>query len=176
MGRSGKKDDYLVVGKVTRPRGLRGEVKVLPITDDPYRYNDLKAVYVRIGGTLKKILVESASVNGTQVFIKLNSFDSVEEAESLRGKLLFVPRKNAVKLDRDSYYYFDLLGCSVKTPDGEVIGKVYDILNAGSCDVYCVRSMGENRKEYLVPAVRDVVKEIDMGEKKIVIEPIEGLF
>jgi 16S rRNA processing protein RimM len=171
----GKSDDYLIIGQVTKPSGIKGEVKVFPITDDPGRYHSLSAVYLRSSGSYRKVLVDSARVTGRKVWVKLSSFDSVEEAERLRGEFLYVARKDAVTLARGSHYYYDILGCTVETLDGAVIGKVYDIQNTGSCDVYCVQSADEGKREHLIPAVKDVVKKIVVGQKRIVIDAIEGL-
>ena len=171
----GKKGDYLIVGRVTKPSGTRGEVKVLPITDDPGRFRKLSAVYVQDGDIYRKIPVERSSVNGDRVVVKLKGCDSVEDARNFREMLLYVTRKRAAKIAKGSYYHYDIQGCRVETLEGEVIGEVYDIQNAGSCDVYCVRSRQSNGREYLIPAVKDVVKQIDIGKKRIVIEALEGL-
>jgi len=170
-----KKDDYLIVGRITKPSGIKGEVKVLPITDGPGRYRKLSAVYIESGGTYRKLAIEKTRVNGGRVVLKFSGCSSIEDAELLRDELLFVTRKKAVKIPKGSYYYYDILGCTVTTLEGAVVGEVYDIQNAGSCDVYCVRSPGERSREFMIPAIRDVVKKIDVGEKKIVIETLEGL-
>ena len=170
-----KKDDYLIVGRITKPFGLKGEVKVLPITDDPGRYHKLSAVYIESGGSYRKLTIETTRVNGRRVVLKFSGCGSVEDAELLRDELLYVTRKNAVKIPKGSYYYYDILGSTVTTLEGEVVGEVYDIQNAGSCDVYFVRSTDKKSREFIIPALKDVVKKIDVGEKKIVIEALEGL-
>ncbi|MCK5569376.1 MAG: 16S rRNA processing protein RimM, partial [Spirochaetes bacterium] len=78
--------------------------------------------------------------------------------------------------DDSSYYYYDLIGCSVRTLSGDILGDVYNIQNTGSCDIYFVRSQDEGKKELLVPAISQVIKKIDIAEKEIIIEVIDGLF
>ena len=171
-----KKDDYLIIGRITKPSGLKGEVRVLPITDDTERFSRLSSVYIQSGGKYKELLVEKAGIGPKRVVLKFGGIESVEDAETLRDELIYVPRRDAVKLPDGSYYHYDIVGCTVTTLEGETVGEVYDILNAGSCDVYCVRSPKEGGTEFFVPAISDVVKKIDVGEKKITIEAIEGLF
>ena len=167
--------EYLIVGKITKPFGIRGEVKVLPITDDPLRYAALKTVYIGGESRKTKTALEYAKVGGRFVVARFEGCSTVEDAERLRGELLYVTRDEAVPLEEGSYYHYDLNGCTVETVSGETVGMVYDIQNRGSCDVYSVRSE-EDGTEYFIPAIRDVVKEIDTANKRIVIEPVEGLF
>ena len=94
--------------------------------------------------------------------------------EPFREKLFYVTRRQAIELDEGSYYYYDILNCTVKGLNGEIIGKVFDIQNAGSCDVYFVRSLYE-KQEYQIPAISDVIKSIDISQKEIVIDVIDGL-
>jgi 16S rRNA processing protein RimM len=161
------------VGKITRPFGIKGEVRVLPITDDPARYVDMNAVY--IGGHKRRVALEYAKVGNRYVIVKLEGCDAVEDADRLRDELLYVTRDEAATLEEGSYYYYDLNGCTVETAEGKTIGTVFDIQNTGSCDIYFVRSEADGT-EHLVPAIWDVVKEIDVSNKRIVIEPVEGLF
>ncbi len=161
------------MGKITRPFGIKGEVRVLPITDDPARYVEMNAVF--IGGHKRRVPLEYAKVGNRHVIVKLEGCDTVEDAERLRDELLYVTRNEAATLEEGSYYYYDLNGCTVETAGGKTIGTVFDIQNTGSCDIYFVRSEADGT-EHLVPAIWDVVKEIDVSNKRIVIEPVEGLF
>jgi 16S rRNA processing protein RimM len=169
------KEEYLIIGRITRPFGIKGEVRVLPITDDPARYVGMNSVYIGEKGLKRRIGLQYAKVGTRYVIVKLEGCDTIEDADQLRDELLYVTRDEAVALDVGSYYYYDLNGCTVETAEGKTVGTVFDIQNTGSCDVYFVRSEADG-EEYLVPAIRDVVKEIDISEKRIVIEPVEGLF
>ncbi len=171
-----EKNDYLIIGKIIKPFGVKGEVKVFPITDNAGRYEELEFVVLKNGDSFDKVEVEGLRYLNEYVLLKLKNFDTRNHVEELRGKYLYVARENAVKLDDSSYYYYDLIGCSVRTLSGDILGDVYNIQNTGSCDIYFVRSQDEGKKELLVPAISQVIKKIDIAEKEIIIEVIDGLF
>ncbi len=168
------KRDYLIIGRVVKPFGLKGELKLLPITDNIERFRNIKKIYLKEEQDFKGVEVEKTRINNSVIIIKLKGFDSKLVVEPLRDRYFYVSRGQAVKLKEGSYYYYDILNCTVKDLNGEIIGKVFDIQNAGSCDVYFVRSFGEEQ-EYQIPAVSDVIKKIDIGHKEIVIDVIDGL-
>ncbi len=168
--------DYLIIGKIMGPFGTKGEVKLLPITDDPSRFRTLESLYIKQGSLFQGKKMESVRFANKYVLLKLESIDSRDEASLLTGNYVYTDREHAAKLDESSYYYADINGCTVKTAQGEVIGEVFDIQNSGSCDVYRVRLKDSSGKEVLIPAIRDVIKRIDVGRKEIIIEVIEGLF
>ncbi len=167
--------DFLIIGKVIKPFGIKGEVKLFPITDSMQRFNDLKSVYLKKGITFQKVAVKSARASNKFVLLKLNGYDSRNDVESLQGKYIYVARENAAKIGDGSYYYYDLLGCTIKTLQGDVLGTVYDIQNAGSCDIYFIRSCNSKQEDFMIPAVSDIVKEVNIRAKEIVIEVIDGL-
>lgn len=170
-----QKIDFLIIGRIVCPFGIKGEVKLIPITDNIKRFLGIDAVYVNQTGTYEKMGVESARIAKNAVLLKLAQVANRDDAEHLRNCMVYIDRENAAPIDDNSHYYYDLLGCTVKTMGGDTIGKVYDIQNAGSCDVYCVRPVGTSDGELLIPAVHDVVKEIDTRNKEIRIEVIDGL-
>jgi 16S rRNA processing protein RimM len=168
------KTDYLIIGKVLKPFGLMGELKLLPITDNIGRFRNIKEIYLKEEQDFREVVVEGTRVTDSYVLIKLEGYNSKTDVEPLREKLFYVTRKQAVELEDGSYYYYDILNCTVKGLNGEIIGKVFDIQNAGSCDVYFVRSDCE-KQEYQIPAVSDVIKRIDISQKEIIIDVIDGL-
>jgi 16S rRNA processing protein RimM len=171
------KKDYLIVGRVVKPFGVRGEVNVKPITDRVERFNDLPYVYIKKGEDFEKIDIERARPHGEHVCLKPAEFTTRDEAAGLTGEMLYVDREHAAPIDAGSHYHYDLVGCAVRTSDGRNLGTLREILNAGSCDVYVVVSdehQGKG-KETLIPAISEVVKKIDVTAKEIVIEPLEGL-
>jgi 16S rRNA processing protein RimM len=168
--------DYLIIGKVLRPFGIRGETKVLPITDDAARFRDVGHVFLKDSSGYHRNAVEQVKMSGDRVILKLESVDSRDEAEALRNRFLYIDRQHAAPLNESSHYYYDLQGCTVKTVQGQVVGQLHDIRNAGSCDVYVVKSEEPSGEEILVPAIRDVIKKIDTKNKEIYIEIIDGLF
>ena len=169
-----EKKDYFVIGKVLKPFGISGEVKVLPITDKIERFKSIPFVYIKKYDTYVRVNVNSSRIADRFALLKLSNASNRDNAEKYRGKYLYIDRENAVKIDKNSYYYYDILDCKVVTTDGVELGVIEDIRNAGSCDIYTVRLMGVE-DTVMIPAISDVVKKIDIGSKKIEIELIDGI-
>jgi 16S rRNA processing protein RimM len=164
---------YITIGEITASHGYRGEVRVLPLTDFPERFKAMEHVYLSLGSLLVEKAVESAFVQRNRIVLKLEGIDTPEQAGQLRGALLQVSRQELWPLQDGAYYHFEIIGLKVVTVDGAALGEVAEILTTGGNDVYAVRNgMG---KEYLVPALRSVVKEIDTGAGLMIIEPLPGL-
>ncbi|HBW12472.1 MULTISPECIES: ribosome maturation factor RimM [Proteiniclasticum] len=155
---------FLTIGEITKPHGIKGEVKVFPLTDDIQRFKKLKRVF--IDG--QEVKVSYVTVGHDRAILRLEGVDSVEEAEKLRKKLLVVPREEAVKLEEDSYFIEDLKDCTVYDEEGLELGKVADVIQTGANDVYWIKKP----KELLIPAIRDVVLSVDVEAEKIIIKPI----
>lgn len=156
--------ELLKVGKIVNTHGLRGEVKVMALTDDPRRFDELE--YVLIDG--KEVQVEGCKYQKDRIIVKLEGIDKVEEAEKLKNKFMEIPRELAVELEDDCYFLADLRECTVFDTDGKEIGEVYDIIQTKNNDVYWIRKP----KEVLIPALQDIVTEINIDERKIIIRPI----
>jgi 16S rRNA processing protein RimM len=169
------KTEYLIIGKIVKPFGVKGEIKVFPITDSVSRFEGLSFVYLQNGSSFDRYDVNQTRLTNEYVLLKLKGLDSRTDADKLRGEYIYVDRENAVKLEDSSYYYYDLLDCKVITTEGKQLGIVYDIQNAGSCDVYFVRTSNKVDNEVLIPAVSQVVKNIDIKNKEITIDLIDGL-
>jgi 16S rRNA processing protein RimM len=148
----------LVIGTVLKPQGLKGEIKVMPHTDDVARFMLLKSVI--IDG--EQIKVSAVDVRGGLAYIMLEGIESREDAERLRGKLLSVDRKDAIKPPPGFYFIADLIGCEVFA-DGERLGVLKEIYQNGAADVYEVR--GE--KNLMFPALKTVLKSVDIEAKRI---------
>lgn len=170
------KFDYLMIGKVTGPFGNEGVMKVLPLTDKISRFNDLSFVFFKTDEDYVKTELENVRYNKNIVLIKLKVCTTRNEVEKFRDEYMYIDRKNAMEIDDSSFYYYDINGCVVKTSDGDNIGVISDIQNAGSCDVYVIRGKDNNKNEIYIPAVKDVIKKIDIDHKEIIIDVIEGLF
>ena len=165
---SGDTPGYVAVGRVLAPWGLRGDVKVEPLTDFPQRFAAGGRVWA--GGVT--YVIERYRWQRGQVFLKLAGIDSVTAAEALRHRLLEVPEDELRPLGEGEYYHFQILGLEVKTTAGEVLGRVEQIISTGSNDVFVVRGP---RGEVLIPAVDDVVKSVDPTAGRIEVEVVEGL-
>lgn len=173
--------EYIIIARIVGEFGLKGEAKAEILTDHPERFKALKRVYLGGGsdGTMNRtaITVQRARLHTVkqQVLLKLEGVDTPEAADKLRGLWVQVPLDEAWPLEEDSYYEFQLLGLDVRTTDARDLGTVRQILYLGSNDVYVVKAETATAKEYLIPAIKDVVKEINLEAGYILIEPIEGL-
>ena len=164
--------EYLSIGQIVNTHGFRGEVKIYPLTDDISRFEKLKEVYMEENNELVKYKVESIKFLRSTVAVKLKGIDSEEAANKLKGSYIKVDRKSAVKLPKDTYFICDLIDSEVYDEKAQLLGTVKDVLQTGSNDVYVVQSTG---KDILIPALKDVVKKIDLENKKIMVEMPEGL-
>lgn len=150
--------EEIIIGKLGKARGLTGELKIIPLTDFEGRFDDLKEVFV--GGKLTQI--EKVNHIGDEIFIKFAGIDNREVAKTLTNKFLTVPRSQAAPLDDGEFYTFDIIGCEVFVGEKN-IGVVTAVLKTGSNDVYQVNG----DEEILIPALKSVVKKIDVADKKI---------
>lgn len=152
----------IVIGKVTRPRGISGEVKIEPLTDDPRRFLSLKTVFV--DGEPRKVV--KAQVTPAGVFVALEGVADRDAAETLRGKLLQVERTDAVKPE-GRQFIADLIGCEVRLDDGTSVGALDDVLQYGAADVYVVKS---GRRRVMFPALKRVFVDEDPERGVIVLD------
>ena len=164
--------EYLSIGQIVNIHGFNGMVKVYPLTNDMNRFMDLKEVYVEENNQLVKYEVESIKFLSNTVAMKLKGIDTEKDANKLRNFYMKVDRKSAVKLPKDSYFICDLIDLEVYDEKGILLGTIRDVLQTGSNDVYVVQTNG---KDILVPALKHVVKKIDLENKKIMVELPEGL-
>ncbi|MBC7766083.1 MAG: 16S rRNA processing protein RimM [Hyphomonadaceae bacterium] len=162
--------EQMTIGKIYNTHGIQGEVKVTPYTDDMSRFEDLTSVYVEGFGEMKINKIKFAN---THLIIKFEGIDSCEQGDKLREKLVKIDRALAVQLPDDRYFIIDLIGISVTLEDGSVLGKIDDVLQTGGTDVYIVKRAG--KPDVLIPAIKQVVKSVDIEQKIMVITPMEGL-
>ena len=163
----------LEIGQIVNTFGIKGFVKVNPFVDDVLRFDDLEKVYIRRNKEIKELQVEEVKYHKNMVLVKFKGIDKVEDAELLRNFYLEVDRENAIELEEGEYFIADLLGMNVLTEENEQLGKLEDIFNAGSSDIYVVKT--EEGKQILLPAISEVIKEINLKENKIIVHLLEGL-
>ena len=161
-------NDFLTVGRVLAPWGLKGDLKSEVHTDFPQRFAPDRTVYV--GQT--PMIVERSRLHKGNVILKLAGVNSVEQVEALKGKYIEIPQSESMLLEDDEYYQFQLIGLDVSTSKGRLLGKIERIISTGSNDVYVVKGQDG---EYLIPAIEDVVKQVDIENGIMNIEEIEGL-
>ena len=160
----------LVIGEVLRPQGVRGEVRVRMLTDFPERFRVLKSVY--LGGTPKPVSVERTRLHQGYALLKLAGYDDRTAVESLRHALVQIPVEEAMPLEEDEYYLYQVVGLATWTMQGDYLGWVREVLSTGANDVYVVQG---DKGEILVPAVEDVVLEVDLASGRLTVELMEGL-
>ena len=158
----------LEIGQIVNTFGIKGLVKVKPFTDDITRFDNLKNVYIKE----KQYEIESVKYHKDMVLLKFKDIDKIEDAENLRNCYLEINREDG-NLEEGAYYIVDLLGLEVITDTGKLLGKLDDIYNTGSNDIYVVKD--ELGKQILLPAIKDVIKEIDIENKHIIVHLIKGL-
>ena len=162
------KQEYFEIGQIVNHFGIKGMVKVNPFTDDISQFETLKK-----DGKLIEIEVEETKYSKNQVLLKLKGIDTIEEAEKYRGSYLKIARKDARKLPEGTYFIADLIGLPVYTEEGILLGNVDDIYNSGANDIYVVKaSLG---KQILLPATKEVIKQVDIENEKIVVHLLKGL-
>ncbi len=164
---------YLEIGQVVNTFGIKGMVKVKPFTDDIKRFDKLKTIYIENKNGRKEYEVVEIKYHKNMVLIKLSGVDTLEEADLLRQSYLLVDREKEEPLEDGVYYIVDLLGLEVYTDDNQFLGTVQDIFNTGSNDVYVVKD--ELGKQILLPGISDVIKMVNLEEKKIIVHLIKGL-
>jgi len=165
--------EYLQIGKIVNIHGVHGEVKLIPLTDDPRRFDDLEWLFVEKGDSISRHDILGVKYVKNSVILKLSGIDSVEEAEKFRESFVLVDREHAVRLPEDSYFICDLLGLSVFDEKGKLLGKVEDVLQTGSNDVYQVKN--ETGNEILIPALKSVVQGISIENQRIDVILPKGL-
>lgn len=166
-------EQYLEIGQIVNTNGLKGFVKIKPFTDDITRFENLKTVYIQIKNELVEYKIEDIKYIKNMVLLKFEGIDSIEQAEKLKNFYLKIDRKNAVPLEENSYFIVDLIGCKVVTDEGEQLGILDDVFPTGSNDVYVVKN--ELGKQILLPAIADVIKNVDISNKVITVHLLEGL-
>ena len=164
---------YLEIGQIVNTFGIKGMVKVKPFTDDITRFDRLKKVYIENRTRKKEYEIEEIKYHKDMVLIKFKGIENPEQANLLRDMYLLVDREEEQPLEEGTYYIVDMIGLDVYTEEGELLGKLEDIFNTGSNDIYVVKD--ELGKQILLPAISDVIKQIDMENRKMIVHLISGL-
>jgi 16S rRNA processing protein RimM len=154
----------MVIGEVAGPFGVRGEIKVQPLTDFPERYKKLDHVF--LGSERREHAVTGSRVHQGRILLKVQGIDTPEQVAALGHADISLPRTEAVALPEGSYYLDDLIGVRVRTPDDQDVGPIKDVLRTGSNDVWVVECGTEN---VLIPAIADAVQELNLKEKYAVV-------
>ena len=166
---------YLVVGRILRPHGVRGELRVEVITGYPERLEQHRFFYLAAQDSpesVQRYPVEKSRLRGKVILLKLGGYDDRNAAEALRGMLVLIPIDEAAPLEEGEYYHFQIVGLAVETETGHPLGRVVGVLETGANDVYVVHgSLGE----VLVPAIEEVVLEINPEAGRMVVHVLPGM-
>ncbi len=161
-------------GQIVNTFGIKGMVKVKPFTENTKkRFDNLKKVYIKNKNEKKEYEIEEVKYHKEMVLIKFKGIENPEQANILRNSYLVIDRENEKPLEEGTYYIVDMIGLEVYTEEGKKIGILDDIFNSGSSDIYVVKD--ELGKQILLPAIEEVIKKIDMKERKMIVHLIPGL-
>ncbi|OLD40322.1 MAG: 16S rRNA processing protein RimM [Candidatus Rokubacteria bacterium 13_1_40CM_2_68_8] len=167
-------DRLVVIGEIARPHGLRGEMRVTPLTDHPERFERVTdcVLWDQARDTRERCRVTGARRQGAAVLLSLAGCETVEAASALVGRLVALPEAEALPLTPGRFYPWQLEGCRVLTDDGREVGRVTRIERSAAQDLWVV---GDGARELLIPAVAEIVLEVDLAGGRVVIRPPDGL-
>jgi len=155
-------NDFLKVGKIINVHGIKGEVKIFPLTDDINRFYSLKKVYLDQENSILPLTISNIRIHKNVVLASFNEIVDRNQAEQYKGLFIIINREDAIELSENQYFICDLIGIKVYSLEGKLIGNIKDILQTGPTDIYVIET---NNKDVLVPALKDIFKEIDINKK-----------
>ncbi|QTM99393.1 ribosome maturation factor RimM [Sediminibacillus dalangtanensis] len=162
------------VGKIVNTHGIKGEVKVVRITDFDERFETGSRLYWSDGqGSQIALTVDGHRRHKNFDLLHFSGYDSLNDAEALKNGVLQVREEQLAPLEEGEFYYHEIIGCEVYTTNGEFLGKIKEILSPGANDVWVTSRKG--KKDLLIPYIEDIVKTIEVDQKRVTIEPMEGL-
>jgi 16S rRNA processing protein RimM len=168
-----KRPEYVSIGIITRAHGVKGEVVVNAFSDEIEQFAKLKSISIRDQkGERNSFNIERARITTNRIIIKLENIDDRDAALALKGLYLDKHSSECEPLPENEYYIFDLIGLKVKTADDVWVGEIIDVLTLPANDVYVIQ---DSLNEYLIPAIKDVIKKVDLEHGYILIEPMDGL-
>jgi 16S rRNA processing protein RimM len=168
-----KMDNLLRVGVISNSHGIHGEVKVFPTTDDIKRFKKLKNIIMDTGNGLVELEIEGVKFFKQMAILKFKEFNNINEIEKYKGKDLLVTRENAVPLEDDEYFIYDIIGANVFTEDGKELGQLIEVLSTGANDVFVVNT--SEHKEVLLPVIKECVLDVNVAEKTVKVRLLPGL-
>lgn len=167
------KQEYFEIGQIVNTFGIKGFVKVNPFTDDMERFEELKSVLVVKNKKLIKMQIEEIKYQKNVVLIKFKDIEDINMAEKYKGCYIRIKREDARKLPEDTYFIADLIGLEVYDDNGKLLGTVNDIYSNKVHDIYVIKD--DLGKQILLPSTKEVIKQIDIDNDKIIVHLIDGL-
>jgi len=165
--------EYFEIGQIVNTFGIKGELKVVPFTDDIERFEELKSIYVVKNKQLIEYEIEQIKYHKNMIILKLKNVEDMNTAEKLKGCYIQIHRKDARELPEGTYFIADIIGSQVITDDGKILGIVDDIYNTGAKDIFVVKD--ELGKQILLPHIEEVILNIDVEKQIVTVHLLEGL-
>lgn len=165
--------EYLKIGQIINTHGVKGELKIYPLTDDIKRFKKLKQVWMESPDGYRALKVEGVKFVKEFPILKLENIATMNDAEKLKNEYIYVDRENAVKLPKDTYFIADLIGIQVFSEDEKLLGTLTDVLSTGANDVYEITP--PEGKSFLIPAIGDVILDVDIKGHRMKVRLLEGL-
>lgn len=162
-----------LIGYILKPQGLKGELKVESVTPYLERFNRLDRVFLQLKEKKQTYSIENVRISDRFVYLKFTEINSRDDAELLRNAEVLIEEKDLIQPAQDEYFIHDLIGCQVISENNDVIGVLSDVIQMSSNDVYVLKN-GEGI-EILIPATKEIVKRVNVGQKQIIIHVLEGL-
>jgi 16S rRNA processing protein RimM len=162
-----------LIGYIVKPQGIKGEVKVQPETPNPGRFKKLKQVFIRNESGTQKLSIRSVRFDDRFVYLGFLEVQDRDQAELLRSSEILIEAADLIKPNKGEYFVHDLVGCRVFDEKNTLIGEITDVVQMSSSDIYVVRT--EDGDEKLIPAIREVIREVDTENKRVDIHVMEGL-
>jgi 16S rRNA processing protein RimM len=173
--RESGEEELIAVARIAKVRGIRGEVAADLLTDFPERFEGLEElISLNAAGERETLSIEKSWLHGGRVILKFAGYDSPEAAQALVGRTLAVPEADAIELEEDEFYDWELVDCRVETIDRQELGSVREVLHTGAAPVLVVRDE-TGQREHLIPLAESICVEIDTEAKLIRVDPPEGL-
>jgi 16S rRNA processing protein RimM len=174
QARAADADDLVVVARVARTRGLRGEVVADLYTDFPGRFAALDSVIaIAPDGSRRSLQIEEHWFHGNRIVFKFATYDSIDEAKDLAGLQLAIPASERIELPAGMFYEWELAGCRVEALDGKLIGSVREVMHTGGVEILVVA--GDDGRDFLIPMAQEICVAIDIEHKLVRVDPPEGL-
>lgn len=163
--------DYTIIGKIINTHGIKGDLKIYPLTDSLDRFFDLEKIY--IGNSKEEVIIKEVKTHKGFALLRFENLENINDVLKYKEEFIYIDEVNKIKLQENHYFISDLIGCRVLLKDGKEIGILIEVLQGGANDVYVVLS--PEKKEFLIPAVTEFIKTVDIDNNLIIIDPIEGM-
>ncbi len=165
--------EYITIGKIANAHGVKGDIKIFPTTDDINRFKLLKRVYIEQKGKISELTIEGIKYNKNLPILNVAEINDMDTALSYKNATVLIPMEEALPLEENENYIFQLIGLEAKEEDGTILGKIKDVLSTGAHDVYVIDDGSKNG--LLVPAILEFVPEVSIEGGYVVIKLIKGL-